>query len=1548
MKKVKSILKNIIFALLVLNCFAACTASTIGSEPVRIVSLSAYEITGGIQLTVESSDGKSKEYVINDGESSITGSDDDSMQSITLIDVNRNLDSYVLLMKDGTTYTFTVNNNSTCAHTFADTVVAPDCETSGKETHTCTKCGLTYEDHQSAAFGHSYVAETVNADGVAKMKYTCTTCGDFYMKEITFNRSDDIAYMKDLSDFAEKTLTLSVDSGLATARSFWTAEYGEDGVTIDVMILDENVRTIHSDKGMNDNVEFHIQATQNTSFHVDYTYNFLCTPNGNYWIRRWNGSAFTYIDIAGINSPNGKLWFDVDRIEGGWRAKVFFGYSFLGVSPSQAKGNLRILPMLRNCDDTIAGKYDNNRYKFYDLMGASYDWPNTWFVLNEENIFVRKDLSVLSLAETQYENTPKIGAIIENMAKITPTVGELRHTAYSAPCFTNSNYSLDYYGFASELVDTTDFVFAYKGANSNCAKATVEQAGYVIVMFGISSNTTAMINAFAQNGWTALTGETRNPFGFMANTNYADTATYYVKWCNQGEQISILANWGVIFGARRDDTPLYSYESTPAYISMDVTQDYYLPENNVFSCGPSIAVTDTGRQFVGWHVGGTSEPTQGNCLMFAYSDDGVNWTNAFVVDTWENRIPLSSKRHVVCDYDFQAVEENGQTVIKVLYTLRLNHDGNTARNCATWTFTLKNPNAPINEWEFGKHTFAFYGVPRNGFRILENGNYISVPNSTVDERFNEVYISKDKGLTWSKVASVYAPQCTNFDETVIVEKKDGTLWLTFRTTRGTIYESFSYDGGINWTIARDSGIRNPSSRFQITRLPSGNLLLLHNDQTGARIGMTVAISTDDGATWKNKLCLYPGVCSYPAVAIGADDRIYITFDDGRYEAQQVRRSKDGNYKYWGYIYSVTLTEEQIMSGGIKKNSTPLLLIGDTYADASNWQAFEQAFATYGAKTLGVFDNTVEAAQAQLPQIVSLAPESVFLNAGITELNGGMDGATAAKKVIAFATQIKDALPNADIYLNAAIVNTKHADKAAQYQEFNKALKAFAEATKGVELIDVNELLTLPDGSVDAHKFENGFKLNVHGYAILTNEIYKAVGMGIPYETLGVVTHLSKYIGAQASLKGTILDEDGMPVKDAEVSLSIADHTFTYTTGSDGAYTFENVPQATYKIIVSATNFKERTIIGKESLPSGLSEQTIYLIANATRLGSIGADNRYDVYVNRTPDGLRFLALSDNAISSADKITFYFNIYSFVRSRSAFTMAFAVTPSRVALMHYSNSSNDLSSSNLSSTGVLCESTAHSLVGFVPYGVLNEWLAYNGVDFYSVTNDTPIQLSMLLESASETSRWNISSIPDAALQSKITALGSLYRNNAPTGTVEIASVRAMATLLADGTLGTWADVTNDGLGANVLDKLAKEKLNVTDNLTERMATVTAGSGATIESVTDGASIFTGTSSVADADATLSVFSEYTPGWYTGMNYVKKSNTASVTVTAETSGYVLVHCLASVNVNGFTEVVSVIGSDGATVKSSWFRTYRVLAKYVEAGETITIPTAAVLYVG
>ena len=1547
MKTNKRLFEIIAIIMLVALCALALFGCRSKSR-ITVSEFSVSEINGGIALTVKTSDGNSEEYVLLSGETEVSGAEGGKVQTITRVLVDGDNETYNIIMKDGTQCTFTVLCPSACEHEFTETVTPADCENGGSTTFSCKNCGYSYLGSRSEALGHDYVTENVVSGGEVKTLYTCVRCEDSYMKDIELQNASELIYTSDLEEFSERTLTLAVDSGIGVATSYWTAEYTDDGVSINVIVLDEHISAIHADKGMNDNIEFHIQAANNTKFHPNYTYNVLVNAAGDYWVRKTDGTGFSFIDIAGVRYPNDKIWFETSLIEGGWKAKIFVGYNLLNVSPSKGKGNVRIMPMLRNCDDTVKDVYEHNEYSFYNYMGSDYDWPNTWCVLDEDNNFVRKDLDAFSLVEAQNDMSPSISEVTGNLAELTAAVGELRHTDYGAPCFYNSNYSLDYYGFARELVGTTDFVYAFKGANDKCAKAVVSKAGYVIMMFGVNANTTVMINSFANDGWIALTDEQRNPFGFMAQTNFIDTACYYVKQCEQGEIISVTANWGVIFGKRLEDTPKYSYEETPAYISTDVNDDYYLPENNVFSCGPSIAVTENGRRFVGWHQGGTSEPKEGNCLMFAYSDDGDTWTRAFVVDTWENRIPLSSKKHVVCDYDFQAVEIEGKSVIKVLYTLRLNHDGNTARNCATWSFTLLNPDDPVADWQFSEQKFAFYGVPRNGFLVLSDGRYMAVPNSTVDERYNEVYVSDDNGETWQKISTVYAPQCTNFDETVLVEKLDGALWLTFRSTRGVVMESFSYDGGLTWTLTRKSNIVNPSSRFEIVRLLSGKLMLVHNDHESARTGMTVAISEDDGETWENKLCLYAGNCSYPAAAVLKNGKIYITFDDGRYEAQQVRRSEDGNYKYWGHIYCVELTEEEIMAGGAKEGETPLLMVGDTYAASGSWRAFDQAFGTYGVKTIATANNTLTALSGQLAQIVGEAPEAVFVNAGINELNGGGNGASIAGSVTAFASEILEALPDTTVYLNAAIVNATHYSYKSEYLAFNAALRAFAEVTEGVEYIDVNDLLTLIDGTTDISKFEDGFMLNVHGYAILTDEIYKATGIGISYETLEVVTRLSKYIGAEADFSGRVLDENGLPISGALVTVTVKGKEYTAYSEADGSYLIESVPQDDYETTVSAEGYVSRTLRGtKQSVSGGAMTETVYLVSSATTLGTLGSSDQYAVYAAKTDSGIRFMAFNEDVIPAADKITFYFNAYGFVRSRNAFTFAFPVSLTSAYLRHYSNNNNNLVADGLTQTGIVCESAAHSLVGFLPYANINSFIADSGIDFYTVTKNSPLPISMLLE-GSEKAYWQISDIPGEALRSKLTTLATTYKNNAPSGAVEIASVRAMPAILSDGTLGAWSDVADDGFRASVFNAVARAQLNINVDITANMATVTTASGATVETVENGASIFTGTSSVNDADATLSFFSEYTPSWYFGMKYVKKSNTSTATVTAQTSGYVIIHALKSVSVNGFTEIVTLIGTDGAVVKSSWFRPYHVLVKYVEAGETVTVPNTAVLYVG
>ena len=71
-------------------------------------------------------------------------------------------------------------------HSYAETVVAPTCETGGYTKHTCT-CGDSYTDKPTEALGHAY-AQTGHADATTASagytEYTCSRCGTSYRDTI--------------------------------------------------------------------------------------------------------------------------------------------------------------------------------------------------------------------------------------------------------------------------------------------------------------------------------------------------------------------------------------------------------------------------------------------------------------------------------------------------------------------------------------------------------------------------------------------------------------------------------------------------------------------------------------------------------------------------------------------------------------------------------------------------------------------------------------------------------------------------------------------------------------------------------------------------------------------------------------------------------------------------------------------------------------------------------------------------------------------------------------------------------------------------------------------------------------------------------------------------------------------------------------------------------------------------------------------------------------------------------------------------------------------
>lgn len=161
-------------------------------------------------------------------------------------------------------------------------------------------------------------------------------------------------------------------------------------------------------------------------------------------------------------------------------------------------------------------------------------------------------------------------------------------------------------------------------------------------------------------------------------------------------------------------------------------------------------------------------------------------------------------------------------------------------------------------------------------------------------RMANVFCSTDQGATWTRRGGVAFPD-TAFDEHMIVERKDGRLWMLARTKNG-ISESVSADRGATWSAPVPSSIQNPSARFFIRRLASGNLLLVKNGPIDVRLprrsGMTAFLSADDGKTWGKGLLLDDrALVTYPDGFQAPDGTIHILYDWNRHTDAEILLAK---------------------------------------------------------------------------------------------------------------------------------------------------------------------------------------------------------------------------------------------------------------------------------------------------------------------------------------------------------------------------------------------------------------------------------------------------------------------------------------------------------------------------------------------------------------------------------------------------------------------------------------------------------------------------------
>jgi len=197
-----------------------------------------------------------------------------------------------------------------------------------------------------------------------------------------------------------------------------------------------------------------------------------------------------------------------------------------------------------------------------------------------------------------------------------------------------------------------------------------------------------------------------------------------------------------------------------------------------------------------------------------------------------------------------------------------------------WAIVTDDPDAEHPQWSQPRRIGD--GVLLNKPTVLANGDWLLPASVSKVENSIRVYASTDQGRTFQLrgTANVLPPEARGPDEPMIVERKDGSLWMMVR--RQGMAETFSHDGGRTWSPVERSSLQHPTSRFFLRRLRTGNLLLIKHgplNQRTKREQLTAYVSDDDGKTWQGGLMLDEREdVTYPDGVQAEDGTIYVIYD----------------------------------------------------------------------------------------------------------------------------------------------------------------------------------------------------------------------------------------------------------------------------------------------------------------------------------------------------------------------------------------------------------------------------------------------------------------------------------------------------------------------------------------------------------------------------------------------------------------------------------------------------------------------------------------------
>ncbi|MBR5307735.1 MAG: exo-alpha-sialidase [Clostridia bacterium] len=332
----------------------------------------------------------------------------------------------------------------------------------------------------------------------------------------------------------------------------------------------------------------------------------------------------------------------------------------------------------------------------------------------------------------------------------------------------------------------------------------------------------------------------------------------------------------------------------------------YTTENRIWQGIPSIEVTEKGRIFLTFYSGGTREDYGNYVMLIKSDDDGKTFSEPIAVAYKDENhrcydpalwidplgrlwfiwavMPANGVFASICDNPdadelvFSEPRKIGEDVMMCRPTVL---------STGEWLF-------PIAVWRRGlvPHTWQ-----ESKISDAETGAFL--------------YKTTDHGKTFTRLGGARV-NGRSFDEHMSLELSDGRIRVFVRTGYG-IGAADSYDRGKTFGESFDTGYGGPCSRFHITRLSSGRLLMINHFAYTGRNNLYAMLSEDEGKTWKYKLLLDErNEVSYPD-AVERNGYIHITYDRERGGFMGCFESA---YSKAREVLVAKITEEDIINGSL--------------------------------------------------------------------------------------------------------------------------------------------------------------------------------------------------------------------------------------------------------------------------------------------------------------------------------------------------------------------------------------------------------------------------------------------------------------------------------------------------------------------------------------------------------------------------------------------------------------------------------------------------------